>query len=375
MNITRHRAGLVASLASAALLLAACGSVEPEEPGSSGEATAGSADGDSTGGGDGSTITVTDDQGREVTIEGPVERAVVLNSYSHEFIRAIGAGDRVVGLDRTSLNRLPYLGLTEGDVVAENLQEINYESVIEAEPDVVIIPRNGSWEDAANQLDSFGIPVVVATAWDFDVFEDTITLLGEVFGEQDGAAEVAAFYEEIFTLLDERVGDADPVSVYFETEEPYLTALPGSGFDQMITAAGGENLFGDVTTGGDVQAETTVDPAEIVQRDPEVIFHELPPSYTPAGDEAFVAVADEIAARPGFSTIAAVQEDQVYLSNGWATSGLSKAIGALYLATWLHPEELSDIDPDAYLERWVTEFQGAEFEGADAYVRSASDLS
>ncbi|WP_020576398.1 ABC transporter substrate-binding protein [Actinopolymorpha alba] len=343
-------------------LLTSCGQVTVESP--SGE-----------GGGSPTptrTIKVVDDVDRTVTLDGPVDRAVVLNSYGNEFVRAIGAGDRVVGVDRTSSKRLPYLDITDNEIVSENLSEINYEAVVKLDPDVVIIPRNGAWEEAAAQLKSFDIPVVVATAWDFDVFHETIDLLGKVFDQPEGAKAVSGFYDEIFETVESRVKGATRVPVYWETEQPYLTVLPGSGFDQIITAAGGRNVFGDVKTGGDVQSETTVDPAEVVKRDPALIIHEFGPSATPTGQKQFDSVRDDLLGRPGWKSTRAEKTGQVYVSNGWATSGLSKAIGALYLATWLHPDKFADVDPESYLKRWVEDFQRTEFKGGNAYIQKVA---
>lgn len=346
----RPRIPALAALAAAALVLAGCGTVTAEDP-------SGSADG---------AFTVVDDQDREVEIAGPVERAVVLNSYANEFVRAIGAGDTVVGVDRTSLARLPYLPVDDSAVIAEGLDQLNYEAIAELDPDVVVLPRNAVWQEAAQQLDGFDIPVVVATAWDYSAFADTVNLLGEVFGTQDGADELLAFRTEIDDLLAERTEGLEPVPVYLETVDPYLSVLPGSGFHALIEAAGGVNVFADAA-GGDAQEEITVDPAEIVTRDPAVILHEFEPSAEPV--DRFQTIADEIVARPGFAGVRAVQDGQVYVTNGWATSALAKSLGALYLATWLHPDAFADVDADAYLERWVTEFQDTEFQGADAYVQ------
>lgn len=344
----RRLSAVTATLAAAAIALTGCGTVttEGEEPTE--------------------TFTVTDDQGREVEISGPVERAVVLNSYGNEFVRAIGAGDTVVGVDRVSSERLPYLEIDPDDIIAEGLDQINYEAIAALNPDVVVLPRNAVWQEAATQLESFDIPVVVATAWDYAAFEDTVNLLGEVFGAEEGASELLGFNAEIHDLLAERLEGVDRVPVYFETEEPYLTALSASGFHHMIEAAGGENVFGDAS-GGDAQDEITVDPAEVVNRNPAVIWHEFGPSFTPV--DQFETIADEIYARGGFSGIDAIQDGQVYVSNGWATSAAAKSIGAIYLATWLHPEEFEDIDPADYLERWVTDFQHAEFTSGDDYVQ------
>lgn len=311
-------------------------------------------------------LTIVDDQQREVVLPGPARKAVVLNSYTNEFIRAIGAGDTVIGVDRASLDRLPYLGLAEEQVIAEGLDQLNYEAIAGLEPDVVIMPRNAVWQEAAEQLKPFGIPLIVATAWDTEVVEDTITLLGQVFGAEDGARTVLDFRAEISDLLTTGLEGVEPVPVYFETVEPYLTTLPGSGFHAMITAAGGANIFDDAS-GGDAQEELTVDPSEVVLRDPQFVIHEFEPSAEPV--DRFDALLEDLASRPGWSGLAALENGRVAIANGWATSALGKSLGALYLGTWLHPEQLADVDPDAYLTRWVTEFQDTELSDPADYVQ------
>ena len=59
--------------------------------------------------------------------------------------------------------------------------------------------------------------------------------------------------------------------------------------------------------------------------------------------------------------------DRYHVTNGWALSANAKSLGALFLATWLHPEAMEGVDAEVYLERWTSEFQGAEFLGSDAY--------
>ncbi|MDN6459744.1 MAG: ABC transporter substrate-binding protein, partial [Bifidobacterium crudilactis] len=166
------------------------------------------------------TITITDDQNRTVKIDGPVDSAVVLNSYAVEFTNAIGAGDRIVGTDRTSQRRLGYLDFKDDAIVAESIAEINYESVAALDPDVVIIPRNGSWEDAAKQLEQFDIPVAVVTAWDYQVFDTTVDLLGKIFASESGASKVSDFYHGIFDEVDKRVEGTETVATYWETTDP-----------------------------------------------------------------------------------------------------------------------------------------------------------
>lgn len=349
----RWRDPIVAALLTALLLpLAACSS----SAGAAEPAT-------------GATITVTDDVNRQVTIPAKVQRAVVINSYSNEFVNALGAAQRIVGVDKTSQDRLGYLKFRDDQIVAANLKELNYEAIVALKPDVVLIPRNGVWEDAANQLGKFGIPVVVATAWDYKAFHKTVKLLGEVFGEPENATKLTAFYDGIFDLVAKKAKGTKPVKVYWETTEPNLTVLPGSGFHAIIQAANGKNIFEDIAVGKSNDGEATIDPADVVDRNPDVIIHEFEPVATPTGDKKFNDLFSSLTARPGWKAVNAVKNKRVYVSNGWATSAVAKAIGAVYLAKWLHPKELADVDPQSYLRTWVQDFQHTTLTSDADYIR------
>src|SRR5699024_512059 len=120
----RRRTVLGAGLATLPVLgLAACGEVTVE-----GEADAAE------------HLTISDDLVLEIGLPRAARTAVVLNSYTNAFLRAIGAGDRVVGVDRPSLDRLPYLALGEDRIIAEGLDQLNYEAIAELAPDVVVMP-------------------------------------------------------------------------------------------------------------------------------------------------------------------------------------------------------------------------------------------
>ena len=60
---------------------------------------------------EGETTTFVDDLGREVELELPITRACVANRYNNELIRAVGAGDAVVGVDQYTAQDPVYLSL------------------------------------------------------------------------------------------------------------------------------------------------------------------------------------------------------------------------------------------------------------------------
>lgn len=320
-------------------------------------------------------ITITDDLGREVTLDLPIERAVVFNSYAHELLRAIGVDDRIVGQDQIAVDRLPYIHPdNEGVVIQSQTGDANYEAIVALDPDVLIAPRNSVWEEAAKQLEPFGIKVVVLTAWDTTKFNWNAELAGQIFQAEEGAAKVVAFHDEISNLLASRTAGLTKKTIYAETgEEPFSTPVKGSGYYDQIQAAGGVSLFDDVVFGeaGHTQGSvhgTPVDPEEVLRRDPDLIFYEISTTYGGSTPETFKAVHDSLLARPGWAELSAVRSGNVHVANGFASSAVSKLLGSVYLADWLYPEEFADVEPDDYLKRWIVDFQRAPYDGPGAYV-------
>jgi len=376
MSSSKRRSVLAAGLALAALLLSAC----------AGSAGATGTPGDAPPG-EREVVTVTDELGREVELAVPVQSvAVGYNWYNVELIRGVGAGDRIVGVSAEGVEdtpgNAPYWESVPGtQTIVSRAAEFNYDEIIAAGPELFVTLSNSPYEEAIEKLEPFGIPVLVVTAWEPRLFEQNVELLGTVFGTQDRAAELLELYREVAGLLEERTANLPPEdrkSVYFENGEPHVTGVPGSGWHDIIELAGGTNVFGDIDFAADPQRggtvhTTPVDPADVLDRDPDLVLRHgidgLVAGYEPFPEDAAAALTAELVARPGWSELTAVRNGDVVVANNFWTSALAKEIGALGLATWLHPELFEDVDTEQYFRRWVEDFQETPYEhSADEYV-------
>jgi iron complex transport system substrate-binding protein len=316
------------------------------------------------------TQTVVDDMGRSVTVPLPITRAAVFNLYNVEFFRAVGGIDVVVGIDRGPLGSPGYFpSFSEANVVGQGQAAPNYEAIVAADPDVVIFPRNGAWEEATQQLAPFGIPVMVITGWDTLDHAENLRLVGQLVGEEERAEEVVEFYEHYMELLDERLAGVEPRTVYLEKVPSLYTAIPGSGWHDMIIEGGGINIFGDVditqqpANRGTVH-QFQVDPETIVAADPAVIVKLAlgDAIYPPAEPGVLADLANEILMRPGWSSIDAIENNEVYAITSFSAGISSKMVGALHIAKALYPDLFEDLDIDEVIRIWLEEFQGVPFE-------------
>ncbi len=325
------------------------------------------------------TKTFTDDSGRQVEIQVPVERAAIFNRYNVEFFRAVGAMGAVIGMDSNAADNPGYWpDFDMANVIGAGQSEPNYEAIVELDPDVVVLPRNGVWEEMVEKMEPFGIPVMVITGWDTLQHVDNTLLVGEMTDRLERAKEVAAFYQDNMKMMAERLDGVEPRSVYLEQNaSPLVTPIPGSGWHDMITVGGGRNIFGDV----DIENEPAgrgsvhsfqVDAEEILVSDPEAIVKLAVRTYIPSSQKDYADIATEIAARPGWSSLSAANNNEIHVVSGFAAGAVSKMIGSAFIAKALHAELFEDLDPEDLMRRWIEDFQGLSYEGPYSYSQSGS---
>lgn len=355
----RSAALLISALALTGAL-AACSPSEPSESDSDSPSAQEASDG-------GAPLVVVDDQGREHTLDGPADRAVVIGSFNVDLVLALGARDQIVGTDQQTIDRLAASELPADLAVGANGNELNHEEIIARDPDVVLIYRNHGWEAVADQLEDFDIPVVVLSTWVFDEWDASVELAAAVLGREDGAEAVGGFSEGIGELL-ARTEGAEPRVLYYEDSAGQSTGNEG-GKNFAILAAGVENLFGDVDGN-----QIDVDPEAVLQGDPDVIAVETSNTYGGTTPEDFRSVGDDLLDRVGWSELTAVQESNLWLYNAWAFDLAGNQITPLFFAKWAYPELYEDIDPLDYVEEWAEDFIGVEgFERDDGYVYNVTE--
>jgi iron complex transport system substrate-binding protein len=319
--------------------------------------------------------TLIDDMGRKVTLDLPVKRAAIFNAYNVEFFRSVGAVKAVAGIDGGTLNQVGYWPeFGQQNVVGNGQTALNYEKIVELKPDVVILPRNGAVAEAETKLAPFGIPVFVLTGWDTVQHVQNLRTVGVLTGRQSAAEKVVDFYQGYVDLLTERLKGAPAKTVYLEKVPSLFTAVPGSGWHDMIALGGGKSIFGDVDIAKEPSSRGTVHQFEvtseaIVTKNPDVIIKLAVGDtiFAPAKPGELEALAAEIVKRPGWGTITAVKAGQVHVMASFAAGGSSKIIGTLFVAKALYPERFKDVDPEAALKIWIEDFQGVPFRRGYSY--------
>jgi len=252
------------------LILAAAGVVgcggatheEKETPWSS-PVTAAKAVGES-----GWPLELVDSLGRKVVVARPAGRVVSLAPSNTEILFAVGAGDRVVGV--TMMDDYPPEAKARTSVGGMSASSVNLELLASLRPDLVLA-TGGVQQPLVEPLERLGLVVVGLDAEKPEDVSANIRLVGRLVGRDKEAEELATRFDARLDAVRRRVadrGDAPrPKVLYLLYDEPLMTVGPGTFLGRMIEAAGGDNVFGDVSARYPTPSEE-----EVLVRAPEVIL-------------------------------------------------------------------------------------------------------
>jgi iron complex transport system substrate-binding protein len=316
MDITRRV--LLAALPGLVLaLVAACGGAPAASPSAtpaaSPSATAAAAD---------FPVTVRDFQDKATVIERRPERIVSIGPSNTEFLFALDAGPRVVGVD--DFSNFPAEATTKEKVGGV---KVSVEKVVSLRPDLVVSVKisDGSLERIA----ASGIAVIVIDPQRLADVARTAVVLGTAVGA-DGQALASDIEAKLEDLRSRTARIAARPRVFHEVDasdpaKPF-TVGPGSFIDELITIAGGVNVAARTAS-----AYPQLSIEEIVSADPEIIV---------LGDADYGVTTEQVRSRPGWGGLTAVKTGRIFPVSGDLVSrpGPRVVDAALAYAKILHPE-------------------------------------
>ena len=246
-------------------------------------------------------MTITDDDGAEVTIAAEPERIVTFAPSMTEIVFALGLGDRLVGVSG------PF---DDYPAEAKDIEEVGgagdfgvdptIEKVVSLEPDLFLtIPGGDQWKQRLRDLD---IPVVTLHADTLDDLLADIETIGELTGAVDEADALATQMGEDADAITASAETTGHVSCFFEVYYPPLTTVgPNTFIYDLLERAGCDPVTEEAKSD---YPEWSVD--DLVADGPAVYL------VTPESAKSVAAVAK----RPGFAAIPAIEDDRVELVDG-----------------------------------------------------------
>jgi len=205
----------------------------------------------------------------------PAKRVVSLNPSLTAMLLALGAENVLVGVDTFSARQQP--SLRDLPTVG-GLYNSGLEAVVALQPDLVVFVPSAEQRDFQRRLQEVGLAVLPCNPVRWDEVLETIVQLGDRVGR---SAEATKRVEEIRAARTdvERATDASarPRTVLVLQRDPLYVVGRGSFIDEMLGAAGAENLAAEFDS-----PYPRVGREWLLEAAPDVI---LDSSHQPEGDD------------------------------------------------------------------------------------------
>lgn len=274
------------------------------------------------------TLTLTDGRGLEISLIGPAQRVISLAPSNTELLYAAGAADQVVA--REDFSNYPPEAL-ELPSVGGGYSELNMELILSLEPDLILIAELTSPEQI-QALEELGLTVFqISNPVELSEMFENLRVVAQLTGHSAEVEEKIRTMQARVDSVLSRIAAANTQPVVFyelDSTDPSApwTSGPGTFIDTLITLAGGVNL-GAAYEG----AWVSISAEALLAEDPDIII---------LGDSIWGVTPESVAARPGWESLSAVENELVFAFNDDLASrpGPRLVDGLEELARLIHPE-------------------------------------
>lgn len=231
-------------------------------------------------------VDVVDDRGAHVQVARAPLRIVSLSPTLTETVCALGACDRLVGVDDwsdwpASVHRLPRVG---------GLEDARIESILALQPDLVLAATSSR---VLPRLDALGIPVLALEPRTLADVRRVLGLLAPVLRARDGAQVWSEIRQGMDAAARRLPAALHGTRVYVEVGSGPYAASAGSFIGELLTRLGAANVVP-----ASLGPFPRLNPEFVVRADPQVVIVD--------GSEAA-----DLRERPGWRRIAALRTGRV----------------------------------------------------------------
>jgi len=328
--------------------------------------------------------TFTDTQGREITLDKPVERIITRSPDEARIIVALGYGDKLVAGEQSTKTCLCPTGTgTDNKTVGctdcyntiidgrmPDLPEIStrydiyYEKIAALKPDIIFC---GSLKDAEAFEEKIGCPIVVLGGQGWNLGDEgyfkSIKVAGEALDAQDKANELISFIKDEVNMVKsvtDNIKEEDKPKIYFASRgatKGFYDPVEGRDFTRSepaydpLTIAGGRNVASEVNG-----SSVNIAIEQIIAWDPDYILI----ANSAAGNETGL---NFIKSSPDLASIKAIKDGNVYdcfSPHCRGTPPDRSLLNMIYMAKLLHPNEFKDLDVEKEGNRIFKAFLGVD---------------
>jgi ABC-type Fe3+-hydroxamate transport system substrate-binding protein len=192
------------------------------------------------------------------------QRIISLGPSGTEILASLGAIDRMVGRSQWDLwpdtvQSIPAIG----DAIRPSVERI-----VALRPDLVVLYAAADNVAATEALKSAGVDVVSLRIDTIDDYFHALDSLGTRVGARPRADSITRLLRQQLDEVRQRGSTGSRVRVFIPVwEQPLMTVGAGSFLTELVTIAGGENIYGEQQ-----KPSLTVSFEDVVRRDPDVVL-------------------------------------------------------------------------------------------------------
>jgi vitamin B12 transport system substrate-binding protein len=237
------------------------------------------------------------------------ERVVSLAPSLSEIMLELDAADRLVGVldggERpTALHSVPSVG---------RYGQVEMETLLSLRPDLVLLWPDSVPRSQREQLQQFGIPVLVVEQTRLEGLAEQFVVVGNAVGRAEQGEILAERFRQGLVELRSTYAREEPLRVFYQIWNRPLYTLGGQQIiSEAIEVCGGRNVFADLTL-----AAPQVSIEAVLARDPEVILAgsgaqldewKAWPQLSAVRSGRLLEVPDKGLERPSFQMLGAIRK-------------------------------------------------------------------
>jgi iron complex transport system substrate-binding protein len=294
-------------------------------------------------------LTVVDKLGRTVTVQTPVKRAVLFETY--ELSAGLGIWDRLAGVSRYAYENDLMLAV-KPDIArtmpsAGSGFDVNIEGLLKLKPDLVL-----TWTtkpEIVRFMEEKGLTVIAVYPESLAELKDVLRLQGKLFNREDKVERIITNMESVFDLIKKRVSHI-----------PAGKRLKAIWLNGRPTAVSGNiginnDIFGminAVNAASELKERSSdVSIERIIGWNPDVVFIWGSAKYN----------AEDLSGSPQWRHVNAVKNGKVYKAPKWSTWSPRLAIIALWMAMKTYPDQFRDVDLEKTAENYYQSVYGVSY--------------
>lgn len=293
-------------------------------------------------------ITVTDQAGREVTIEDEPEKLVSGYYISTSLLIALDLDEKLVGIEAKADKRAIYKLSAPELIDLQNVgsaKEFDLEGCAALEPDLVLLPLK--LKSAAETLEGLGIDVLLVNPESQELLTEMINLVAAATNTEEKAQSLLDFAKTQETFLNTALEGVETPNVYLAGNSGILNTAGNAMYQaDMIRMAGGVNAASEIEDSYWVE----IDYEQLLTWNPEYIILASDAAYT----------VEDVLTDPNLSGCTAVVSGNVYQlpdkAEAWDSPVPSGILGSVWLANVLHSDKVSDDECASRIDEYYEAF-------------------